>query len=118
MLVRLHTKIIPSSTGFNLLLHNDVSVSQSSIGYLLTFNSPATKMSTVSSFKNMLMLRKAESRALEEYWNSYQGSFPQHKVDHQTTKQGNFGKGAISKENPAQTSPARLSVLLMTESWS
>lgn len=83
MLVRLHTKIIPSSTGFNLMLHNDVSVSQGSIGYLLTFNSPATKMSTVSSFKNMLMLRKAESwEKKEECSHSYYALFPQHKVDH------------------------------------
>lgn len=62
ILVHLHTKIIPSWTGLNFLVHNDVSVSQGSIGYLLTFNSPATKMSAVSSFKNMLIV--AQSREL------------------------------------------------------
>lgn len=62
ILVCLHTKIIPSWTGFNFLVHNDVSVSQGSIGYLLTLNCPATKMSAVSSFKNMLMV--VQSREL------------------------------------------------------
>jgi len=62
ILVHLHTKIIPRWTGFNFLVHNDVSVSQGSIGYLLTFNFPATKMSAVSSFKNTLIV--AQSREL------------------------------------------------------